>query len=420
MQAVLLAGGASSRFWPLNTRHKSLFHIQGSSLVRHTLDSLAAAGVDEAVIVQGPDRAIEQHLDRPDGIEIQFAVQEEARGMGNALLQAREHVDSEFLVTGPYRIDGGRLLETLQGAATGYDAAVAATETSEPGRYGMLELDGDVATGIVEKPDPGEAPSDWRAVSTYLLTGDFLDELEAVKEHEYSFEDALDRYMDAHQVGVARLDRSPPSLKYPWDVFAFAEQLLGGQERRIADSADIADSATVEGNVVIEENVTVYENAVIRGPCYIGEDCTIGNNALVRAGTDLEAGCRIGANMEVRGTVAQQGLSTHSGFIGDSVIGRNVAVGAGTVTANRRVREDGGERPDISVYLHAGDETVDTGRNRLGAVIGDDVDIGTQANLMPGVCIGRGTFIGPSALVQNNVGEEKRYFTKQEGKELER
>lgn len=420
MQAVLLAGGTSSRFWPLNTRHKSLFRIQGQPLIRHTLDSLADAGVDDVVIVQGAEREIEQQLDTPPGMDTTFEVQEEPRGMGDALQQARGHVDDEFLVTGPYRIDAGSLLTTLQQAADGMGGAVAAAETSTPGQYGVLEIDDGAATGIVEKPEPGAAPSAYRVVSTYLLTDALFTELDDVAEHEYSFEDALDRYMDRHEVGVARLDQSPPSLKYPWDALAFAEQLLEDQERRIADTADIADTAVIDGDVVIEDNVTIYENAVIRGPCYIGEDCTIGNNALVRAYTNLEEGCRVGANMEIRGTVAQEQLSTHSGFIGDSVIGRDVAVGAGTVTANRRVRDDNSQRPDISVYVRSADESVDTGRDRLGALIGDGVDVGTQANLMPGVCIGSGTFIGPSTMVRTNVGEEKRYFTKVDGKAMER
>ncbi|MDY6766202.1 MAG: sugar phosphate nucleotidyltransferase [Candidatus Nanohaloarchaea archaeon] len=420
MKAVLLAGGTSSRFWPLNTRHKSLVQLQGKPLIRHTLDSLVDAGVDAAVIVQGPEQEIQDQLTVPREMNVRFAVQEEPRGMGNALAQAEEHLEGEFLVTGPYRFDAGPLLKTLRDAARSNRAAVAGVRTETPEEYGVLETDGATATGVVEKPDPGEAPSDIRIVSTYLLDEAFFDHLEAVEEHEYSFEDALDRYMADESVGVAQLDHTPPSLKYPWDVLDIAEQVLGGQGRRIADSADIADSATVEGDVVIEENATVYENAVIRGPCYIGENCTIGNNALVRAATDLEAGCRIGANMEIRGTVAQDGLSTHSGFIGDSVIGRDVSVGAGTVTANRRVRTGDGERPEISVHVRAQEGDVATGRDRLGALIGDRVDIGTQANLMPGVCVGSESFIGPSALVRSNVGETKRYFTKHEGRELER
>ncbi len=419
MQAVILAGGASSRFWPLNTRHKSLLHVQGRPLIGHTLDRLAAAGATEAVVVQGPDRTIETELDAPATMDVTFAVQEEARGMGNALMQARDHVDGQFLVTGPYRIDADALLGELQEAAEDNDAAVICTETGTPEQYGIVDIEDGQAVGIVEKPAPSAAPSDYRIVSTYLLDEEFFRHLSAVTEHEYSFEDALDRYMDEYHVGVATLNEAPPSLKYPWDALDFADNLLGGQERDIAETADIADSATIDGNVVIGDDVTVYENAVVRGPCYIGPGSTIGNNALVRAGTNVERDSRIGANAEVRGSVIQRGFSMHSGFIGDSVIGRDVAVGAGTVVANRRVR-DGDDRPTVPAYVRAKGETVDTGRTRLGVLVGDKVDIGTQANLMPGICIGRGTFIGPSAMVRQNVGEDMRYFTKLDGKEVDR
>lgn len=420
MQAVILAGGESSRFWPLNTRHKSLLSLRGQTLIGHTLDRLAAAGVTDAVVVEGPERDVEAELDAPEGMDVSFAVQEEPKGMGNALKQARNHITGRFLVTGPYRVDAGDLLETMQSAA-GEGGAVVGAETDAPDQYGMLALDGDTATGVVEKPGAAEAPSQYRVVSTYLLEESFFTYLDEVYEHEYSFEDALDAYMDDTTVGFAELEEEPPSLKYPWDALDMAEHLLEQQEPSIADTADVADSATIDGNVVIGERATVYENAVIRGPCYIGDDCTVGNNALVRAHTNVEAGSRIGANAEVRGSVIQEDFSMHSGFVGDSVIGRNVSLGAGTVVANRRVRGSGNEeRPEISVHVRAKDTTIETGRTRLGVMLGDGVEVGTQANLMPGICIGQETFIGPSAMVRTNVGEEKRYFTKMAGKELDR
>ncbi len=422
MQAVILAGGSSSRFWPLNTRHKCLMRIAGYTLLEHTLYGLQDAGIDEVVIVQGPDRQIADAITAPDDMDVAFAVQPEPKGMGNALAQARDHINDQFLVTGPYRFDAGNLLARMQSVDGTYDAAVAGAETAHPERYGILDIDEEnqQATGIVEKPDPGKAPSRFKVISTYLLTDTFFQHLDAVEEHEYQFEDALDRYMAEQDVAFTELEEEPPSLKYPWDLFGFAETLLDRQERRIADSADIRNNVTIEGQVVIEDDVTVYENAVIRGPCYIGESSTVGNNAVVRQYTNIEAHSTVGANAEIRGSIIQPGFSCHSGFIGDSLIGRNVSLGAGVTTANRMVRDSDGTRPDVDVYVRAKDETVKTGRNRLGVIAGDRVDIGTQANLMPGVCIGRRSFVGPSAFVRHNVGEQKRYFTQTDGTELER
>jgi bifunctional UDP-N-acetylglucosamine pyrophosphorylase/glucosamine-1-phosphate N-acetyltransferase len=353
-------------------------------------------------------------------MDVTFAVQSSAKGMGDAVQQVREHVTEQFVVTGPYRFDIDTLLDSML-PADDADGVVTGTETGTPERYGMLALDAEHAhaTGVVEKPDAADAPSPYKITSTYILGQGFFEHLEAVERHEYSFEDALDRYMDACQVRFVEQRRELPSLKYPWDVFSVAEAVLDRQERRVADSTDVADSAVVDGDVVIAEDVTVYENAVIRGPCYIGPGSTVGNGAVVRAYTNLEAEATVGAHAEVRGTVAGQRFSCHSGFIGDSVVGDDVAVGAGTTVANRLPREDG-ERPEIEVHVAAKDETVGTGRDRVGVFAGDGVAIGTQANLMPGVCIGAGSFVGPSTLVTENVGEAKTCYTRHDQTVTER
>ncbi len=434
MQAVILAGGRSSRFWPLNTRHKSLTRIGGRTLLEHTLHGMAQAGITDIVIVQGPDRHIEQCIDAPADTSITFTVQPEPNGMGDALEQAREHVDSACIVSGPYRFDAKNMVGRMRSALETFDGAVAGAETRHPERYGMLSLSADRerATGIVEKPDPEDAPSRFKAVSTYLLTPDFFNHLDAVEKHEYHFEDALDRYMQEQDVAFIAVDEEPPSLKYPWDLFDFTERILDDQEQHIAESATIHDNVTIDGPAVIADNVTIYENAVIRGPCYIGAGSTVGNNAVVRHYTSIGRDCTVGANAEIRGSVIQDGFSCHSGFIGDSLIGRNVSIGAGVVTANRMVRNTPGDvrdrstqsqgrrRPDVSVYVREKDEHVDTGRNRLGMIVGDEADIGTCANIMPGVCIGAGSFIGPSTFVRHNVGERKQFFTRTEGTEMER
>lgn len=411
MQAVILAGGASSRFWPLNQKHKALTHICGRTLIEYTVAGLVERDVTDIVIVQGPDRDIEAELSLPPAVDITFVVQDAPDGMGDALEQAREHVNETFIVTGPYRYDIGSLLEHMLPLDGAYEAAVVGAETAQPGRYGMLALDAaqETATGVVEKPAPGEEPSSYKIVSTYVLEPGFFDQLDAVDTHQYHFEDALDTYMGERSVRFVELATEPPSLKYPWDLCGIARDLLEQQEPHIADSADVADSATIDGNVVIGDNVQVYENAVIRGPCYIGEDATVGNNAVIRNHTVIEAGATIGANAEIRGSIIQEGFSCHSGFIGDSLIGRNVAIGAGTVTANRLARTDTNERPEIAVYIPSKDERVQTGRDRLGAIIGDDADIGTQANLMPGKCVGAGAFVWPSALVTRNVENGATY-----------
>lgn len=416
MQAVILAAGQSSRFRPLSdTRHKCLFQVVGDSLIGWTLTELEQAQVDSCLIVQGPEQEIEAALDTDQyDLDISFVVQDEANGMGHALEQCRGQLEDAFLLLNPYRLRASSILPEMidRYEKTGNNGILLGRETGSPEEYGVLSIDDGQVTGITEKPAPDEAPSDIRVIGIYLLEPQILEYRDTVDEHEYDFEDALDQYIDEHDVGLVETDQDTTSIKYPWDLFGAASYLFEQQESRISDTADIAESATIEGNVVIEAGTRIYENAVIRGPCYIGEDCVIGNNAVVRAQSSLGDGVVIGANSEVRGSIIETETHLHDAFVGDSIIGQDCRIGAGTVFANRRNREADGSRGPITAHLPRDGEPVQTGRERLGAIVGDQVDIGTQANIMPGVMIGAGSTVGPSTCLLKNVAPSTKVYTR--------
>ena len=89
MQAVVLAAGQSSRFWPLNRRHKSLIKIMGKPLIWYTIESLRKAGINDIIIVQNPSRDIEEELKNRD-LNLKYIIQKEPKGAGNDLIQAEE------------------------------------------------------------------------------------------------------------------------------------------------------------------------------------------------------------------------------------------------------------------------------------------------------------------------------------------
>ncbi|MFB6145655.1 MAG: bifunctional sugar-1-phosphate nucleotidylyltransferase/acetyltransferase [Candidatus Nanohaloarchaea archaeon] len=414
MKAVILAAGESSRFRPLSdNRHKALISALGKPLVEHTVEELRAAGVEEIVVVQGPDRSIESEIG--DSVD-HYVVQEEPEGMGHALEQAREHLDDRFLVLTPYRARASQFFQPMIEKAEEEDAETVfvSTPTSTPEKYGILELDEDgKAVDLVEKPDPEDAPGDQKVVGMYLLSMNFFDYLDDVEEWEYQFEDALSDQMKDRPASVLKIDQETNSIKYPWDLFSVVEELMDGKEQHISDKADIAGSAIIDGPVTVRKGAKIYENAVVRGPAYIGEDVTVGNNAVIRDHSVLESGVTVGANSEVARSVFQPDSSMHSGYVGDSIIGRNSSLGAGTITANRNFREDG-ERPEIDSKLIAKDRREPTGRTSMGAIIGENVDIGVNCSIMPGVQIGSDSRIGPGTNVMKNVGEEKTFYARQD------
>lgn len=412
MKAVILAAGESSRFKPISeNRHKGLTEILGKPIIEHTIEELREAGVKEVIVVQGPDKQIEKEINSAD----HYVVQEEPKGMGNALRQAEHLLDGDFLVLTPYRANASKFFRPMIEKAEKEDSEIVfvSTPTDEPEKYGILEVEDGRAVDMVEKPDPDEAPSNKKVVGMYLLNETFFDHLDEVEEWEYQYEDALSRQMKDNPASVLEIEEETNSIKYPWDLFSVVEELMEERGQNISEKASIADSAKIEGDVIIEKGAKIFENAVIRGPAYIGENTVVGNNALVRDHVSLEKDSTVGANTEIKNSVMQSSSSIHSGFIGDSIIGRDAHIGAETVIANRGFRENE-ERPEIESDLIGKDYSKDSGRSFLGAVIGDNVDIGVNVSIMPGVQIGSDAKIGPGTVVKENVKNGETVYVDQE------
>ena len=416
MQAVLWAAGESSRFWPLSEGgHKSLFKLMGKPLIQWTIEGLKKAGIQEIIVVQAPDGAIERQLGNGSqlGVKLHYVIQPEPKGMGEALLRAESSIKNErFFALHAHHFDAHYLINTMltKADSSGANLVLVGQETATPWEYGVLELKDDKAIGLIEKPQKGREPSKIRLIGVYLLSAAFFNALRKVKTHMYAYEDALRGYIQENDVRVVIADRETPSLKYPWDLFGVAKMLMDVSlaKPKISPTAQIAKGAIIDGNVHIGDHTKVYENAVIKGPCYIGDGCVIGTHALIRDYTNLESGVLIGAHAEVARSLFQEGCTTHSGFFGDSIFGKNCKVGAGTITAN--VRVDRGEvKPIVK------NKRVETGLKHLGAIVGDNTRIGIGAMLMPGVLIGRNCDIGPGTLVKENVNSDTLYYSRYEG-----
>jgi len=189
-------------------------------------------------------------------------------------------------------------------------------------------------------------------------------------------------------------------IKYPWHILDVTKHFLDLAQPQIPASATISEKATVEGKVIMGENVTVLENAVIRGPVYIGPNCLIGTNALIREYSHIGADCVIGYCTEVKGSYIGDGCWFHSSYIGDSIIGKNCSFGAGTILANFRFDEQ-------SIAVSVADEVVDTGMDKLRAIVGDDCMTGVNVSIMPGTRIGPNSIVGSHVCLTKDLGQDK-------------
>lgn len=414
-----MAAGESSRFWPLNGRHKSLLRIMGKPLIWHTINGLRQIGVGEIVMVQSPKRDIEEELKNfPEIKNISYAIQPEANGMSGAMVAARDYIKGQFFVVFAHAVDCGDICAKMMGKSrqTGARMVLAGQVTKNPWLYGIIGLQDDKILGMVEKPAEGSEPSNIKVRGTYLLDDKYFDYLDKVlgKVHfNQEFEAAIDAYAKDNDARIVLLEKDYQgvSLKYPWHLFGAQKYIFDKflTQQKIAKSARIAKNATIAGNVVIGENVKIHEGAVIKGPCYIGDNSTIGNNSVVRDYCNLEEGAIAGAFCEVARTIFQPDVHVHSGFFGDSILDRGVRVGAGAITTN--VRVDRGEIFVLAKKEQNGVKNItkiNTKLKSFGVIIGQDSKIGARATFMPGRFIGKNCQIGPNQLVMRNVDDDAK------------
>lgn len=408
MQAVILAAGNSSRLYPYTTeKHKSEIVICGKMLIEHTLDSLAKVGIIDVVIITSATSKLQEKLG--DGsryrISLSYVVQEEALGMGNALLAAKDRLDTEFLLLSGYHVNAGEFVHDLQGKNQENNLVLLAKKSETTEQYGNILLEDDRVVSIKEKPTP-EEQTNLRLVSMYLLNKDFLSFLSQTELHDHQFEHALDVYTKEKTVRCVVTEKETVSLKYPWDLLTVKDYLLSQiTEKYIAPTASIAENVVITGNVVIEENVKIYEGVVIKGSCYIGKNTVIGNNAVLRNEVCVESDCLIGSGMEIKNALFMQGATTHSGFIGDSVVGEYTKIAAAMDTANVRL-----DRQSVKSIIK--NEKVDTHCKYLGVFIGSRSNLGIRITTMPGIIVGNNVIIGPSTTVMKNIPDNKKYYTK--------
>jgi bifunctional UDP-N-acetylglucosamine pyrophosphorylase/glucosamine-1-phosphate N-acetyltransferase len=171
----------------------------------------------------------------------------------------------------------------------------------------------------------------------------------------------------------------------------------------------IEQGAHLIGPISVAESARIRSGAYIEGPCFIGEECDIGPNCYIRPGTSLGKNVRVGNACEIKNSIIMD--RTHIGhlsYVGDSILGEHCNLGAGTVMANYRLDAE-------SIKMMVKDQLVNTGRRKLGAVLGDNVKTGIKSLFLPGVKVGVNSWVGPNFMVErdlpaNSIALLKQHF----------
>ncbi|MCQ4022910.1 MULTISPECIES: UDP-N-acetylglucosamine pyrophosphorylase [unclassified Ruminococcus] len=163
-----------------------------------------------------------------------------------------------------------------------------------------------------------------------------------------------------------------------------------GDDIWVAKSATVAPSASITGPLIVCEDAEIRHCAFIRGVAIVGRGAVVGNST------------------ELKGTLLFDGVQVpHYNYVGDSILGYKSHMGAGSITSNLKSDK-------TIVHLGIGGEKLCTNRKKLGAILGDNVEVGCNSVLNPGTVIGRNTTIYPVSMVRGYVPENSIYKFKDE------
>lgn len=403
MKVLVLAAGRSKRMKPVED--KNFLEFLGKPLIQWQLESLKKNGLDDVIVVGGAHN-LERLGDAAREVfpDVQVVEQEDLdMGMCGAVLAARDVCVGPVMIFSSNDVVDDEAFKLISEATDGNEEAYILGKKVEeyfPGGY--LDIKDDLITGIVEKPEPGQEPSDMVNLVVhyhrdYARLRQYLENARSGKDDVY--EVALTNMIkDGVKMKAVEYEGYWQPIKYPWHVKPVFDHYFALSEKKVSDSASIAESAVVKGDVLIEDDVKIFEGAVVNGPVYLGKGCIVANNALVRD-SHLGDGCVIGYSTEVARSFLGKDVWTHSNYVGDSVIGNNVSFGAGTATGNLRLDEK-------NVCVDCDGYKVDSGITKFGLVTGDNIRVGVNTSFMPGIKVGSDSFIGAGIVVAKNIYEK--------------
>ncbi len=403
MKAIILAAGIGKRMQPMQTG-KCLLKFSGKELILHKIETLEKSGLKDFVIVCNP-RDVEQ-IKKLVGDKAKYVVQKEPKGMADAILSAKELLKGgEVVITNAEDIVEKEAYENL--IKKDCDSCLVGKRVKEYFPGGYFKLKGEQIIGMVEKPIPGQEPSDLISIGIYFhrKSDKLIEYIENAKtDKDDRYEVAMDNMMkDGFVFKVSEYEGKWIPIKYPWHIFNLLKYFFDNMETKISKTAQISSKATVEGKVMIGDNVKIFEGAVIKGPCYIGKNSVIGTNALIRNYSQICDNCVIGYSTEVTDSWIGDNCWFHTNYVGDSIIGDNCSFGSGAVTANFRF-----DCKTVKVKINEND--VDSGRDKLGAIVGENCQVGVNATILPGKKLGPNSIVGPGVCLQENLETNKIIF----------
>lgn len=408
MKALVLAAGEGTRLRPLTSNiPKPLLLVAGKPFLSHIFDALKAADVTEISLLVGwkANRIREHYGDGSAcGLKITYLEQKDRQGTADAVGHGEAAMDEPFFcVNGDVVISEADVLAMRERFERTGSTIMGAVTVENPSAFGVIEEKEEKLVRILEKPKL--PPSDLINAGIFVFRPDIFDQIRRTEKSvrgEYEITDTLTMMSKTEDVMIHRLRTEWIDVGRPWDLLKANEIFMARLKGRV--EGEVEAGATMKGEVVVESGALIRSGSYIIGPVYISKGCEVGPNCYLRPGVCLGPNVKVGAAVEVKNSIVMAGSHIpHHNYLGDSIIGERCNLGAGTKVANLRF-------DDKSVRVSFGGKMIDSGRRKLGVIMGDDVKTGINCMIDAGTIIWENAFVGPGALVKGNIGPGSRVY----------
>lgn len=182
---------------------------------------------------------------------------------------------------------------------------------------------------------------------------------------------------------------------YPWEALKGIKDFIIA----LGETLDKDEYEEVSEHVWVHKSATVFSSAYLGAPCIIGPRTEVRQCAFIRGSALVGADCVVGNSTELKNVILFDHVQTpHYNYVGDSILGYYSHTGAGAITSN--VKSD-----KKLIVIHNGDEQIETGLKKIGAMLGDYVEVGCNSVLNPGTVIGRHSNVYPTSCVRGVIPE---------------
>lgn len=406
LNVIILAGGQSTRFWPLE--EKNLFEFFGTPLVayqirRYSVFFKRMNFVPHFVVVtnEANHNLIKAKLEKNNFKDITLITQTLPDQSGAVIAALKKLPKNEpILVVNSNDIFSETLINDLLKRVKESKLILTARQVKSyfPGGYLVRDNSGRIER-IVEKPQSNTVPAQYnlfKFVFDYFAKKESLESIfDQYSAKNLSYEDALNLLLKNEEADLILNDQPFTSLKYPWHILEATSIFLNTIKESIVKTQDIDSTAQIVGKVFLSEGVKIGAFTKIVGPVFIGKNTVVGDHVLIRD-SHIGQNCLIGAHTEVARSYIGNQVLLHRNYIGDSVLSDESSFGANAVTANWRFDQG-------IIKSTVRDERIETSLDKLGAIVGSQAKIGVSVSLMPGVKINKKSQLNPGQVIFKDV-----------------